>query len=43
MDGNQARDISEKELAGLLESMLENVLVTVIFGEEERDGDKGQF
>lgn len=38
MDENQTRDISEKELKALLESMPDDVVVRVTFGEEENDG-----
>lgn len=41
MEENQTRDISEKELVKLLESMPDNVVVRVTFGEEEKDG-KGE-
>lgn len=37
MEENQTRDISDKELAALLETMPDNVVVRVTFGEEERD------
>ena len=38
MEENQTRDISEKEFIELLESMPDNVVVRVTFGEEEKDG-----
>lgn len=38
MEEDQTRDISEKELIELLESMPDNVVVRVTFGEEEKDG-----
>ncbi len=41
MEEDQTRDISEKELVKLLESMPDNVVVRVTFGEEEKDG-KGE-
>lgn len=41
MEEDQTRDISEKELVRLLESMPDNVVVRVTFGEEEKDG-KGE-
>lgn len=41
MEENQTRDISEKELVKLLETMPDNMVIKLIFGEEERDG-KGE-
>ena len=41
MEEDQTRNISEKELVKLLESMPDNVVVRVTFGEEEKDG-KGE-
>lgn len=41
MEENQTRDISDKELAKLLESMSDNMVIKVTFGEEEKDG-KGE-
>lgn len=41
MEEDQTRDISEKELVKLLESMPDNMVVRVTFGEEEKDG-KGE-
>ncbi len=38
MEEDQTRDISEKEFIELLESMPDNVVVRVTFGEEEKDG-----
>lgn len=38
MEENQTGDILEKELAKLLESMPDNMVIKVIFGEEEKDG-----
>lgn len=38
MEEDQTRDISEKELVKLLESMPDNVVVRVIFGKEDKDG-----
>lgn len=38
MEENQITEVSEKELAALLETMPDNVVVRVIFGEEEKDG-----
>lgn len=40
MEEDQTRDISQNELAKLLESMPDNVVVRVIFGEGEKDGGK---
>ena len=39
MEEDQTRDISEKELAKLLESMPDNMVVQVTIGEEEKDGE----
>lgn len=39
MEEDQTRDISEKELVRLLETMPDNVVVRVIFGEEGKDGE----
>ncbi len=39
MEENQTRDISEKELAMLLETMPDNMVIKVTFGEEEKDGE----
>lgn len=39
MGENQTEDISEKELVKLLEAMPDNIIVRVVFGEEERDGE----
>ncbi len=36
----QIGDISEKELAALLESMPDNMVITVSFGEAENDGER---
>lgn len=41
MEENQTRDISEKELVKLLETMPDNMVVRVTFGEEKTDG-KGE-
>lgn len=41
MEEDQTRDISEKELVKLLETMPDNMVIKVTFGEEERDG-KGE-
>ena len=41
MEEDQTRDISEKELIKLLESLPDNMVVRVTFGEEEKDG-KGE-
>lgn len=41
MEEDQTRDISEKELVKMLESMPDNVVVRLTFGEEEKDG-KGE-
>ena len=38
MEEDQTRDISEKEFIELLETMPDNVVVRVTFGEEEKDG-----
>lgn len=38
MEENQITEVSEKELAALLETMPDNVVVRVIFGEEEKNG-----
>lgn len=38
MEENQTRDISEKELVRLLETMPDNMVIKVVFGEEEKDG-----
>ncbi len=38
MEEDQTMDISEKELVKLLESMPDNMVVRVTFGEEEKDG-----
>ncbi len=40
MEKEQSREITEKELAELLKSMPDNVVVRVIFGEEDKDGKK---
>ncbi len=39
MEENQTRDISETELVRLLETMPDNMVIKVTFGEEERDGE----
>lgn len=39
MEENQIRDISEKELVKLLETMPDNMVIKVIFGEEGKDGE----
>ena len=39
MEEDQTMAISEKELVKLLESMPDNVVVRVTFGEEEKDGE----
>lgn len=38
MEEKQTRDISEKELSEMLESMPDNVVIRVAFGEEAGDG-----
>lgn len=38
MEENQITEVSEKELTALLETMPDNVVVRVTFGEEEKDG-----
>lgn len=40
MEENQTRDISEKEFAKLLETMPDNMVIKVTFGEEEKDGER---
>ena len=40
MEENQITEVSEKELAALLETMPDNVVVRVTFGKEEKDGEK---
>lgn len=39
MGENQTVDISEKELVRLLETMPDNMVIKVIFGEEGKDGE----
>lgn len=39
MEETQTRDISEKELVRLLETMPDNMVIKVIFGEEGKDGE----
>lgn len=39
MEENQTRDISEKELVKQLETMPDNMVIKVIFGEEGKDGE----
>lgn len=39
MEENRTRDISETELVRLLETMPDNMVIKVIFGEEEKDGE----
>lgn len=39
MEENQTRDISETELVRLLETMPDNMVIKVVFGEEERNGE----
>lgn len=41
MEEDQTRDISEKEFAMLLETMPDNMVIKVTFGEEKKDG-KGE-
>lgn len=38
MEEDQTMDISEKEFVKLLETMPDNMVIKVIFGEEEKDG-----
>ena len=38
MEENQITEVSEKELAALLETMPANMVIKVIFGAEETDG-----
>lgn len=40
MEENQTRDISEKELAKLLESMPDNMVIRVVFEEAATDGER---
>ena len=40
MEEKQTRDISERELAEMLESMPDNMVIRVAFGEEAEDGGK---
>lgn len=40
MEEDQTRDISEKELVKLLETMPDDMVVRVTFGEEEKDGER---
>lgn len=40
MEEKEALRVSEKQLAELLENMPDNVVVTVSFGEEEKDGER---
>lgn len=40
MEENQTRDISKKELAMLLGTMPDNMVIKVTFGEEEKDGER---
>lgn len=39
MEENRTRDISETELVKLLETMPDNMVIKVIFGEEGKDGE----
>ncbi len=39
MEENKTTEVSEKELAALLETMPDNVVVRVTFGEGEKDGE----
>lgn len=39
MEEHQTRDISQEELAALLEIMPDNMVIKVTFGEEEEDGE----
>lgn len=39
MEENRTRDISETELVRLLETMPDNMVIKVTFGEEEEDGE----
>lgn len=39
MEENRTRDISETELVRLLETMPDNMVIKVTFGEEEKDGE----
>lgn len=38
MEENQITEVSEKELTALLATMPDNMVIKVIFGEEEKDG-----
>lgn len=40
MEEKQIRDVSEQELAELLRSMPNNVVIRVIFNEEAGDGER---
>lgn len=40
MEEDQTRDISETELVRLLETMPDNMVIKVIFGEEGKDGEE---
>lgn len=40
MEKEQSREITEKELAELLKSMPDNVVIRVIFNEEAGDGER---
>ena len=39
MEENRTRYISQEELAALLETMPDNMVIKVIFGEEGKDGE----
>lgn len=39
MEEKEVVEVSEKELAALLETMPDNVVVRVTFGEGEKDGE----
>lgn len=41
MEENQTRDVSEQELAEMLEAMPDNVVVQVTFNGEAGDGERG--
>jgi len=43
MEENRTRYISQEELAALLETMPDNMVIKVVFGEEEKDGEGKRF
>ncbi len=40
MEEKAVMEVSEKELVALLESMPDNMVITVSFGEAENDGER---